>query len=485
MKKDPGSGGSDSPGRRAFLGKLTALGATSAMGISSLAARQNPFSATNGPDKAGHPRSSDHLLIKGGYVLSMDREIGDLPVGDVHLHGEKIINVGKNIHVEGAEVIDGSGMIVMPGMLDTHWHVWTSVLRAMAGAKDGVGYFDITSTFGRLFAPQDMYVSTRLAGAEAVYSGITFVHDWCHNVRSLDHAAASINALRDSGLRSRFAVGLPAGANQEKDRVDMSILEHLLRKQTNQGNNDLVSLGLAWPEAGTDLALRLPELEAARKWGLPVSLHAGRKPDGADSITKVKDYLGSDMQVIHGVRASEKDLKLLVDAGASLSISPYSELRIGYGFPPIPEMLSSGVDIGLSVDTFPLSGNADMFAVMKVFLNLANGMSEDEFLVSGKRILELATIEGARSMGMDHLIGSISPGKCADIIMIDTQTPNMVPFTDPVMLLVTAAQPANVDTVIIDGKILKRKGQLVTTDTEDIFRQSTALVQRLKKEAGW
>lgn len=465
-------------GRRAFITGLSALGATTAIGLPGASAHQVL------PKANGAPHGPDHLLIKGGYILSMDAQIGDLPRGDVHVQGGTIVSVAQDISIRGAKVIDASGMIVMPGMIDTHWHVWTSVLRAMAGEKAGVGYFDITSLFGKLFTPQDMLVSTRLAMTEAIFSGITFVHDWCHNVRSAEHAEASIRAIEEQGVRARFSVGLPAGAAQETDQVDLRIIEHLLQKQGGKPRK-MVSVGLAWPEAGTDLRIRIPELEAARQWGIPVSLHAGRLPNGSDSITKVKDYLGKDMQVIHAVRASREELSHIARSGASLSISPYSELRVGYGFPPVPAMLSSGADIGLSLDTFPLGGNADMFAVMKVFLNLAHGMSEDEFYTSGRRILELATIEGARAMGMGAEIGSITPGKRADLILVDTNAPNMVPFTDPVLLLVTAAQPANVDTVIVDGKLLKHKGRLVQEDTAELFRQSRALAQRLRKQAGW
>lgn len=469
-------------GRRKFLRKLAALSATTAMGLSSSAAdKRRP--AESFDRLVLH--DDEHIVIKGGYILSMDEQVGDLPQGDVHIHQGTIVNVGKHLDVTGARILDASQMIVMPGMIDTHWHVWTSVLRAMAGEIQDVGYFDITTKFGALFTPADMYISTRLAMTEAVHSGITYVHDWCHNVRSYEHAEAGIMAIEDQGVRARFSVGLPAGADQQTSKVDMGIIERLLQRQKNAQNNGLVSIGLAWPEPGTDSSLRTDEIEMARQWGTPISVHASRKPDKEDSITKIKDFLDKDVQIIHGVQASEAELKMMAESGAALSISPYSELRVGYGFPPVPEMLASGIPIGLSVDTFPLSGNADMFAVMKIFLNLANGLSEDEFITSGRRILELATIEGARSMGMDATIGSLVPGKRADIIMIDTMTPNMVPFTDPIMLAVTAAQPANVDTVIIDGKIHKHQGKILKDDTHGIFDQANMLVQRLRKEADW
>lgn len=466
-------------GRKAFIGKLGLFGAAAAIGIPAMGSPakvvldENDRSIQNGRN----------LLIRGGYILSMDEETGDIEKGDILITDGSIADIGKRLIAKDARIIDASGMIVMPGMIETHWHIWTSVLRALAGSKPGVKYFDITSSFGKHFTPDDMFVSTELAATEAIYSGISFVHDWCHNVRSIEHAKSSIRALKKHGIRGRFSAGLPAGADQN-DGVDLDIIGELLRDQ-KPGNSDMISVGLAVPEAGSNPALRKKEIAAARTWGIPVTIHAGRKPDGSDSIAKIKDLLGKDMQIVHGIRTSEEDLNWLADAGASLSISPFSELRIGYGFPPLPSMLASGIDIGLSVDTFPLSGNADMFAVMKVFMNLANALSENELIVPAKRILELATIEGARSLGIDRHTGSLRKGKRADIILINTRTPNMMPVADPLMSVVMAAQPSNVDTVIIEGKIRKAGGRLINAEQTTLYERNEMLLKRLKKQTGW
>lgn len=472
-------------GRSGFLGRMAALGMTTLTGLPPLFANGDKSASKTAGDTADEAWANiNNIVIRDGYVISMDKLIGDLPQADVHINNGKIINIAKNIKAEGATEINGKGMIVMPGIVETHWHVWTSVLRALAGSKPGIGYFDIIPSFGKHFTPEDTYLSTRLALSEAVYSGITFVHDWCHNVRSQQHAEASLRAIKDAGVGARFSVGLPAGAD-DNTSIDLEVLTYLKKNWAGYSADNLVSLGLAWGGPGNASPIRIKELETARKLAVPISVHAGRKADGEDSISKLAGFLGADMQVVHGIKTTAEELKLMADAGTSLSISPYSELRIGYGFPPVPEILTAGINVGLSVDTFPLSGNADLFAVMKIFLNLANGMSKNEFIVTGKRILEIATIEGARSMGIDHLTGSLTPGKRADIIMVDTKAPNMWPLTDPVQLIVTAAQPANVDTVIINGKVVKRSGKLPGTDREEILLKSSHSLDKLKKQTEW
>jgi cytosine/adenosine deaminase-related metal-dependent hydrolase len=191
------------------------------------------------------------------------------------------------------------------------------------------------------------------------------------------------------------------------------------------------------------------------------------------------------MQVIHAVWCTPEEIRALVASGATVSISPYSELRIGFGFPIAAELLEAGVPVGLSVDTTTLTGNADMFAIMKAVQNIENGRALDEFAISARRVLELATITGARSMGLDGSVGSLTPGKRADVIMVDTHAVNLAVFTEPAHLLVEAAQPANVDTVIIDGAIVKRDGVLTAVDVDEVIDAAARSFAELRRRSGW
>src|SRR2546422_6858139 len=156
-----------------------------------------------------------------------------------------------------------------------------------------------------------------------------------------------------------------------------------------------------------------------------------------------------------------------------------------FGFPQTGELLGGGVTVGLSVDTTVLSGNADMFAIMKAIQNVENSRTENEFKLPARRVLELATIEGARSMGVDDRVGSLKPGKRADLIMVSTRDVNIGVFTDPAHMLVEAAQPSNVDTVVVDGRILKRRGKLTAFDTGQVVSEASGALAGVRKRGNW
>lgn len=424
------------------------------------------------------------LLIRNAYVLTMDAALGDIAGGDVHIRGGTIAAVGRGLTAAGAEIIDGAGMLVLPGFIETHWHVWTSLLRSLAGDRQEHGYFPTSRGIGAFYSPDDMYAAGRLAAAEAVHSGITFLHDWCHNVRSPAHADAALRALADVGVRARFSYGYASGAATDAT-IDLADLARLHDAWSSLDNSGLLTLGLAWRGAASAATLR--DYEAASELGLPISVHANNTRNGMGGIQRLADrgLLNRNVQIIHAVWCTPEEIRALVDTGATVSISPYSELRIGFGFPIAADLLEAGVAVGLSVDTTTLAGNADMFAIMKAIQNVENGRALDEFRIPARRVLELATISGARSMGLDGVVGSLTPGKRADVIMVDTRAVNLAVFTEPAHLLVEAAQPANVDTVIIDGRIVKRAGALTSVDVGEVIDAAARSFAELRRRSGW
>jgi cytosine/adenosine deaminase-related metal-dependent hydrolase len=227
------------------------------------------------------------------------------------------------------------------------------------------------------------------------------------------------------------------------------------------------------------------EIEAARTLGIPVTVHACGPVSSAGQIAALAQagLLGPDLQVVHANCATPAEIAQLAEAGATVSVSPFSEILIGYGLPRTAEFLAAGIPTGLSVDTTVLSGNADMFAIMKVTQGIANARAQDEFALTARRVLELATIEGARSLGMAGEIGSLTPGKRADLILVETGSPNLGVFTDPAHMLVTAAQPANVDTVIVDGQILKRGGVLTMLDPAQVSTEARTALAGVRARA--
>ncbi|HUY50671.1 MAG TPA: amidohydrolase family protein [Streptosporangiaceae bacterium] len=437
-------------------------------------------------------RAEDRIVIRHGHVLTMDPALGDIPDGDVLVTGGRIAAVGPALDAPGARVLDARGMIVAPGLVDTHWHMWNTLLRSMSGEGPPAGYFRVSVELGRAFGPADIYQGTLLACAEAISSGITTVHDWCHNVRGPAHAEAGLRAIAESGLRARFSYGYAAGhANDQA--MDLAGLRALHRDWDWPAGGGLLSLGMAWRgPGGSNPAMRVApaiyqrEIEAARSLGLPVTVHAcGPRPAcGQIAALAAAGLLGPDLQVVHANCATQAELTQLAEAGCAVSVSPFSELLIGYGLPRTAELLAAGIPVGLSVDTTALTGNADMFAIMKLTQGLVNGSAGDEFAMTARQALALGTISGARSLGLAGQAGSLTPGKRADIILVATGGPNLGVFTDPAQMLVAAAQPANVDTVLVNGRLLKRGGALLTLDPDAVSAGARAALARVRAQAG-
>ncbi len=444
---------------------------------------------------------SGDLIIRSGYVVTMDPGLGDIPDGDVLVTGGRIAAVGAGLDpvalgAPGARELDARGMIVAPGLVETHWHLWNTLLRSMSGGMPGedrpAGYFAVSLGLGQAFTDDDNYQGTLLACAEAINSGITTVHDWSHNVRGPAHAGAELRALAEAGLRARYSYGYSAGHPNEQ-AMDIGGLRALHRDwKAGAGAGGLLTLGVACRGlGGSNPAMRVPprvyqrEMAAARELGLPITVHASGPPAAAGQIAALAGagLLGRDLQVVHANSATPAEIAQLAEAGCAVSLSPFSELLIGYGLPQTARLLAAGIRVGLSVDTTALTGNADMFAIMKLTQGLINATAHQEFACTARQALALGTIEGARSLGLDGVTGSLTPGKRADIILVDTGHPNLGVLTDPAGLLVTAAQPGNVDTVLADGQILKRGGALVTLDGERISAQAREALAGVRARA--
>ena len=284
--------------------------------------------------------SGANLLIRGGYVLTMD-SAGDLPGGDVHLRDGVIQQIGTNLDVPEAEVIDASGKIVAPGLVETHWHMWNTLLRGMSDGRptsdgpDRSGYFATCVGVGRHFLPGDTYAGTRLAAAEAIDAGITTVHDWAHNIRGLDWAEAGLRALGESGLRARFSYGYETGhANDQL--MALEDLAGIRAAWPSYHADDRIHLGVAWRgTGGSNPAMRVApelyraEIAAARALGLPVSVHACGPPAAAGQVLTYADegLLGPDLQLVHLNNASATEIALAAEAGTPVSVSPWTSCR--------------------------------------------------------------------------------------------------------------------------------------------------------------
>jgi len=438
---------------------------------------------------AGRLPSRGAYLIRDAFVVTMDPALGDRPGTDVLVRGGEIVAIGAGIPAEHAKVISGRGMLLLPGFVDTHWHLWNSFMRGLIRDGPGRDYFSVKRGLAPYYRPVDFYRAARLALAEALSSGITTVHNWDHNLRAPEDADANIQAQLDMGVRARFSYGCPD--NFARDRLmDLADLERFRGQWTPEATDHRVGLGVALRGPfRTAPEIYRREWDAARRAGLPITMHCDRCMREAGcrrcDIASMKDkgLLGPDLQIVHAVHAAPPDIEAMAETRTHLSLSPQTELRT-MGFPKVAEMLAAGVLVSLSIDTTATPCNADMFSQMRVTLSTEMARVENAGLTP-RRMLQMATIDGARDLGLADVTGSITPGKRADLALVRMTDLNMTPCGDPVDVLVLCGLPHNVDTVMVDGRILKRGGRLVAAEPEQIAAEAHDSVRHLLRAAGW
>src|SRR5512132_3367060 len=474
--------------RRDFIGAVTVL---SAAGLAACSAASQPSSRLWAADRtSGKLPPRGEFVVRNAYIVTMDPKLGDIPSGDVHVRNGALVAVGPNLNAPNAEVIDGRNRIVCPGFIDTHFHLWGSFARGVVADGD-FDYFPVMSKLGPVMTPEDAYASARLGITEAIFSGLTTIHDWSHNIIDGRYADADLRSLRDCGIRARFSYGYSRNLQlKPKETADLNDVARVKREWMGESNGGLLTMGFASRGAGdTPPEVYRKEWEFARSIGLPITQHAGR------SIAEIKRFrriemlyndklLGPDVQLIHTYSASERERAMMAETKVHNSIAPFTASRLASGLPYLGDLLKRGVQCSLSVATTTVGGTAAMFSIMRLMLQLNHLRYMDVMEVQPRRILELATIDGARDLGIADRVGSLTPGKRADLILVRTNDLNVAPFINPALLLVQQAQPYNVDTVVIDGRILKHNGELVALDPEEVIAKAAESFHAARKRAG-
>jgi 5-methylthioadenosine/S-adenosylhomocysteine deaminase len=383
-------------------------------------------------------------VVAGAHVVSMDPEVGDLTDGDVHIRAGEIVAVGHRIDVDVPR-LDASGMIAMPGLVDTHWHMWNSLYRAMSGSSPDTAYFTLNAANGVRCLPDDLYHGARLSLVDALGQGVTTIHDWAHNLRSPEHADANLRAHEEIGLRGRFSYGSRQGLPWSS-LIDLDDMDRVRAEWFERERLPLMHLGLAGRAPGqSPESVFRPEYDFARGHGLPVSYHANsnRSLGELEMIRRMADegMLDAQTQLVHALHTTDAEVAAVRDSGASVSISPWSELLIGYGVPAVRRLADAGVLLTLATDTTALTGTADLWSVLRLTTALYRGVAEEELVVGTRRVLEMATIDAARSLGLADRVGSLTPGKRADLILVRAHDVTTAPVTDVTNTLALAAGP--------------------------------------------
>ena len=432
------------------------------------------------------------LVLKGGLVLSMDESVGIRDGCDVAIRDGRIVDVGPALHLEGAEEVDASQMMVIPGLVESHFHMWSCLGRNFI--SEGYEYFPAKWATSAVYEPDDFYNSVLLGLVEAANAGITTVHNWSHNTRTPEHADAELSAHRDGLVRARYAYGhrdmLP-----EDEPLGFADIDRVADEWFSAGSpfDGTVHLGinLRGPDLGT-LEVFHKEMDEVRARGLPVAIHTvqGGSTKVRATDLAARDYLGPDFMIAHFLAATAEDRAIMASTRTPLSFSVHSELRLGDAGDPraaLLGMVRAGVDVSLSIDATSLHP-VNLFEAMNVAWNMGipweRTDTESLQALSFQECLAMATINGARALGLADVTGSLTPGKRADVVLLRKHDLNVAPVGDPMSTVVRAMAPANVDTVIIDGRVVKKDGQLLHVDVAEVVRNAERSAHRILERSG-
>ena len=466
--------------RRRFLARgvgLAAGAAAASLGSIETAARTETTNA--GTLQSLTSLNGRPIVLKDGIVLSMDRRVGDFEKADVLIQGKKIVSVGPGLTPPpSAVMVNASGMIVMPGFVDTHHHQYESVLRSILA--DGIipigipgpanNYMSvIQSIFTPAYRPEDAYVAELLASLSQIDAGVTTTVDTSQVQLTPEHTDACLAGLKESGRRALFAYGAGGRDAAAKQPAELA----RLRKQYFASEDQLLTLGT---QGGVDAE----QWKVSRAVGAPIVCHIIGKDFGDLEAAAKAGLMGPDNEFIHCTRLSESAWKAIADTGAKVSIAPAIEMQMQHGYPPFQEALDHGVRPSLSVDV-ECNMTADFFTVMRSAFTFQRALVNERIirgeqnvprLVTCRDVLEFATIDGAAVAHVDAKVGSLTPGKEADIIMLAVNRINAFPLNNVPGTVVTLMDTSNVEHVFIAGKVRKWKGRLVGVDVNRIRAQA-------------
>ena len=444
------------------------------------------------------PQSGQPIVFRNGIVLTMDNAHTVLPKGDVLVVDGKIAEVGVGLSVpDNTHEIDASGGIIMPGMVDTHRHMWQTAMRAYGADWTLTQYFVwYYLQYGAKFRPEDYAAGNLISALDAIESGVTTSVDWSHGLRTPDHGWAAYEALKSSPGRFVFAYG-----NIHQSPWEWTA-DPEVRKILETSRDDSAMFGTQVAFDVPDQDEEFPELAAyrnAKELGLRVTTHAGVW--GATNDWGIRNaYEAGVMEegftYVHAASLSEDSYLKIAATGGNVSLATESEDTCGQGYPPVHQLRKYGIPASLSVDT-SVWFSADLFSAMRATVNadralehyLAHKLEPAETVthvkLRARDVVEMATRGGAKAIGKDHLIGSLESGKLADVVLLKNEdSPTWAPLINPYGQIVYQAQRGDVHTVLVGGEIVKSEGKVVAGDLQGVKRKLDATVEYLEREVG-
>lgn len=440
----------------------------------------------------------NNILIENVWVVSVDDEVGEIKNGSILVEGSKIKAVGTNINpTSDYTIIDGTGFIAIPGLIDSHKHLWHTPLRGTCLDTTLLEYFiAIKSGLTGTSRPKDVAFGTYAGAIESISSGITSVFDHAHCLISPEHSDCVAEAIIKSGIRGVWGYGFDANGIKDT-RQEIKEVKRIKATYFSD-EQQLLSMGIAVrPHNSVPFEQTIEEIKTAMEMGIiwTAHTHCGNGPGPLSrGIHKLyaNGFLNKNALLSHCNELSYSDFCMLKEVDAKFVTTPDSEIYSGMVKPTnFIDAISSGIEISLGTDSTAWM-STDMFGNMRQALTFARhqincpaaagNIAVMKQKLFSRDVFKWATINGAKALGIDHLVGSIVPGKQADIVLLNANHLNMAPVTDPVMSIIMHANSSNVDTVLINGKIKKRGGHLVGVDIDQMIRDLESINHFLLKK---
>ncbi len=416
------------------------------------------------------------VVFRNATVLTIDPSLGMIESGDVLVVANRIEAVGHHLAVpDGTAEIDATDGILMPGMIDTHRHMWQTALRGFGADWTLTNYFQFYYlNWGKIFRPDDIYAGNLLAAIEAIDAGVTTTVDWSHGLQTVDYADAAADALETVPGRFILAYGNLLGAPWQWTKAPE--FADFIRRRID-GHGDTLRMQIAFDVTGDPAFPEKTAFEVAREFNLPVTTHAGVW--GATNDTGIRlmydhGFMTPSTIYVHASTLSEDSYHRIAATGGYTSVSTESEQSAGQGYPPTWLLRRHNIPVSLSMDT-SVWWSGDLFSAMRATLSADRAREHMEahkhnntVMLShlrAEQVVNWATLGGAKALGMDSLIGSITPGKRADLVLIkNEQSPVMFPLLNPYGHVVFQVGRGDVHTVMVDGKVVKHDHRLLGID---------------------
>ncbi|MBP7567054.1 MAG: amidohydrolase family protein [Burkholderiaceae bacterium] len=440
-------------------------------------------------------------LIRGATVITMDAQ-GDLPRADILVTGDRITEIAPQLAVQDADVVDASGCIVIPGLVNAHMHTWQTALRGVAANWTLLQYFkNMHAGLATVFTPEDLAIATYVGALNQLNCGTTTLGDWCHNNPTPAHNDAAVDGLLRSGIRAAFFHGTPKPDPKPGQQPFWEVphpraeIERLIREHQAQPLLSIQAAVLGPHYSTMDVALH--DFRMARDLGLIASMHQGggpaRTPEGWQRL-EAEGLLGPHINIVHGHALSDEQLARFCELGMSFSATAESEMSQGHGHPITGRLRDNGRAPSLGVDLESVM-SGDMLSQARVALGIqrsldnfdhrqAHGTIPSTSTITTREALSWVTVEGARMLGQLDRIGTLAAGKQADLVVIRADTINMRPVHVPVSTVVMQTSLANIDSVMVAGQWKKRGGRLLAGDVEHSLRQLEASGQKITQALG-